>query len=217
LGTIITNKAQVFDRLIVGPETGRRVERVMVETEIIDLTTGLAAGDEQSFRQFHTLYFDPLLRYLVVVTGGDEQAALDALQETLLRVVRHARPFTEKEVFWSWLTVLARSAAKDGGRKKSSYLKLLTRYATAWVNRKGDSEPVRDTDSEIVAQLGPALESIGETDRLLVEGKYYEGQSTKQLASSTGMTEKAVESRLLRARRKIKSKLLTLLSDDSTV
>src|ERR1051325_3867078 len=82
-----------------------------------DLTRRLAAGEEAAFREFHVAYFDRLLRYLLVVARGDEDAARDALQETFVRVVRHAKRFDCEDAFWSWLTLLARSAAADGGRK----------------------------------------------------------------------------------------------------
>jgi len=45
-----------------------------------------------------------------VVTGGNEHAAREALQAALVRVVRHVRLFDAEDKFWSWLTVLARSA-----------------------------------------------------------------------------------------------------------
>ncbi len=77
------------------------------------LTGGLAARDEEAFRQFHAAYFDRLLRYHLVIMRGDEHAAHEALQETFLRVVRPPRRCDDEEIFWSWLTVLARSAATD--------------------------------------------------------------------------------------------------------
>src|SRR5207247_3024372 len=93
------------------------------------LTRGLATGDEEAFRKFHAAYFDRLLRYLFVATKGDEEAAREALQETMTRVVRYAQPFDSGEVFWSWLTVLARSAVVDAGRKQQRYWRLLKGYA----------------------------------------------------------------------------------------
>src|SRR5712671_2079636 len=77
------------------------------DESILELTRRLARGDEEAFRKFHDAYFDRLLRYLFVITKGDQEAAREALQETMTRVVRYARPFDSEEVFWSWLTVLA--------------------------------------------------------------------------------------------------------------
>src|ERR1041385_3954857 len=77
------------------------------------LTRSLAAGDELAFEQFHSLYFDRLYRFLLVVTRGQEHDAQEALQQTLLRVIRYARVFRSEEAFWCWLKVVARSAARD--------------------------------------------------------------------------------------------------------
>ena len=70
----------------------------------------MARGDQNAYRRFYELYFDRLLRYMLVVTGN-EQAAREALHSTMLRVARHARRFDSEAVFWRWLTVLGRSSA----------------------------------------------------------------------------------------------------------
>ena len=97
-------------------------------TDIAALTGRMTAGDEDAYRMFHELYFQRLLRYLLIVTGGREEAAREALQLALLRVVRHIRRFDAEAVFWSWLTVLARSALVDEERKRHRYLAFLDRF-----------------------------------------------------------------------------------------
>ena len=52
-----------------------------------------------AYRTFHNAYFDRLLRYLLVGGGGDEEAAREALQLTLVRVVRHVKVFDAEEKF----------------------------------------------------------------------------------------------------------------------
>src|SRR6185295_14964475 len=68
--------------------------------------------------RFHELYSGRLHRYLLVLARGHETEAADALQATLTRIARHIRTFDAEDVFWSWLTVLARSAAVDEARKQ---------------------------------------------------------------------------------------------------
>src|SRR5207302_7977830 len=65
--------------------------------DIAALTAGMAKGDEDAYRMFHELYFHRFLRYLLVVMGGREEAAREALQLSLLRVVRHIRKFDSEE------------------------------------------------------------------------------------------------------------------------
>ena len=78
--------------------------------DVPGLTARMRRGEEAAYRDFFDAYYNRLLRYLLVVAAGDEASAAEALQSTLLRVVRHIKVFAAEEVFWSWLTVLARSA-----------------------------------------------------------------------------------------------------------
>ena len=53
-----------------------------------------------------------------------------------------------------------------------------------------------------------SLEGLGPEDRRLIEGKYTEGATMKELGADTGLTEKAVESRILRLRRELRERML---------
>ena len=179
---------------------------------ITALTSGLAKGEEQAFRQFHAAYFNRLLRYLFVITRGDEHAAREALQETMTRVVRYARRFNSEETFWSWLTVLARSAAVDGGRKRQRYWRLIRTYALWWIPQSDGAN--KEADAYLEQLLPECMEGLDEMERALVEKKYLQGNSTRELALEYGLTERAVESRLLRARRELRQRLLKRLKDE---
>ena len=181
------------------------------------LTKGLAARDEEAFRRFHAVYFDRLLRYHLVLARGDEHAAHEALQETLLRVVRHARRFEDERMFWSWLTALARSAAVDGGRKRHRYWRLLAGYARSFIRTENATAPSEDADALWHDLLRRTMDELEPDVRRLVEGKYLRRVSVRELAMETGLTEKAVESRLLRARRELRHKVLTKFRNENTV
>ena len=177
-------------------------------SSIDQLTRAMARGDEPAFREFHELYFDRLLRYSVVITFGDEEAAKDAVQEAYLRVVRHVRAFADEHVFWSWLTVLARSAVRDAGRKKQSYWRLLRTFAQSLLISDASSQREDSFEEPYLAMLDRSLAGLAPTDRDLIEAKYFRGASVRELAEAGNVTEKAVESRLLRARRQLKESLL---------
>jgi RNA polymerase sigma-70 factor (ECF subfamily) len=182
--------------------------------ETRSLTAALAIGDEEAFRQFHTAYFDRLFRYLIVVTRGDEDAARDALQETFTRVVRHARAFESPESLWSWLAMLARSAAADVGRKRRTYWRLIASYAMSLIPSGSDAGN-DSTDERLQALLQQALATLPEVERALVQAKYEWRVSVRDLAAEYGLTEKAVESRLVRARREMRTTVLTMLKNEN--
>lgn len=178
---------------------------------IAALTRGLTAHDEAAFREFHARYFDRLYQFLLVVARGQEHEAQEALQETLLRVARKARAFDDEEAFWCWLKTVARNAARDSGRKQRRYFALLERFSF----RRGEVEGQTGNgiESRLQLLLTESLNELTPDERLLVESKYLDGAAVRELSARTGLTEKAVESRLLRLRRHLRERLLKKLNE----
>jgi RNA polymerase sigma-70 factor, ECF subfamily len=177
-------------------------------TSVSGLTRRLARGDETAFREFHALYFERLYHFLLLVTHGQKHPAQDALQETLLRVARYAREFDDEEVFWCWLKAIARNAARDGGRKRRRYLALLDTFAFL----SPSPEPAAPAEDNRLRELvDEGLGELDANDRLLLEQKYLRGATVADLATQTGSSEKAIESRLLRLRRQLAAVLLKKL------
>jgi RNA polymerase sigma-70 factor (ECF subfamily) len=178
-------------------------------TVVALLTRRLAAGEEEAFREFHRLYFDRLYHFLLAVTGGQEAEAQEALQETLLRLLRQRRVFSEEEVFWCWLKAVARNAARDGQRQHRRYFALLQNFAL------GRGRAARETDGGEESRLGAALEEcleeLAPEERQLMENKYVGGETVRELSTAAGLSEKAVESRLLRLRRHLRARIVEKL------
>jgi RNA polymerase sigma-70 factor (ECF subfamily) len=174
------------------------------------LTRRLAAGDEAAFREFHAAYFQRLFRYVLVLTRGDEPMACDTTQDTLLRVVRHARPFEEEKIFWDWLTRLARSAAADHGRKTSRYRRMLGLF----LSQQSEETPAPE-ESPLQDALALALQTLPEPDRELLLAKYERGDSVRELSATAGVTEEAIESRLARARRALREAAFHILRHET--
>lgn len=174
----------------------------------------MTGGDETAYRVFYDAYFNRLLRYLLVVTGGNEETSREALQLALVRVVRHIKPFAAEEKFWSWLTVLARSALADEGRKRRRYFAFLERFT-----RQQESTPAAlndgEADEQLRALLAGKLAALPEDERQLVEQKYLLHQSVRVIADGQQTTEKAVESKLSRVRRKLKDAVLAELKNET--
>lgn len=173
------------------------------------LTGRMVRGDEDAWREFHGRYFDRLWRYLLVVTRGEEEAAREAVQLTFVRTARHIRRFESEAALWSWLTVLARSAVIDEQRKRSRYRAFLDRFRD-WSQRQSGPAP-HDADGLLRERLKSGLHEMPAADRELLERKYLAGASVRDMATERGDTEKAVESRLGRARQRLKTLILERL------
>ncbi|MEP6663758.1 MAG: sigma-70 family RNA polymerase sigma factor [Verrucomicrobiota bacterium] len=182
-----------------------------VFAHIVDLTRGLAVHDEAAFREFHARYFDRLYRFLLVVSRGQEHEAQEALQETMLRVARHARAFHDEDAFWCWLKSVARNTARDGGRKQRRYFALLERFSLR--HDVVELQTQDGAESRLQTLLAESLNELAPDERALLEGKYLDGTAVRELSVNSGLTEKAVESRLLRLRHQLRERLLKKLNE----
>ncbi len=173
----------------------------------------MQAGDDTAYREFFEAYYHRLLCYLLVVAAGDEEAAAEALQSMLLRVVRHIKVFADDETFWSWLTVLARSAFIDQSRKRRRYLAFLDRFSkVSELDAPGPKSS--EADARMHAALDRSLAALPEDERELVEWKYFAHRSVRDIAAVLQTSEKAIESRLVRIRRKLRLALVAELKNE---
>lgn len=181
--------------------------------EVRVLTAQMAQGDENSFRTFHAAYGGRLFRYLLVLACGNHDRATEALQATLVRVARYVKPLPNEQVFWSWLTVLARSALFDAGRAKRRYLSFLDRFLL-------HDRLVRDAGREIGEErrlailLQEQLDLLPAEERRLIEQKYYEQYSVREIATAANKSEKAIDSLLVRIRAKLRRAVLEALQHE---
>ncbi|HEU5396327.1 MAG TPA: sigma-70 family RNA polymerase sigma factor [Verrucomicrobiae bacterium] len=182
--------------------------------DIAALTRAMTRGDEMAYRTFYQLYFDRLLRYLLVVAGGNEDVAREALQLALVRVVRHIKVFDDDEKFWSWLTVLARSAFADERKKSRRYFSFLERFsAQAGVENDGAADPGADRQLQNLLQQN--LAALPADEQQILQRKYLDRQNVRSIAEELDTTEKAVESKLSRLRKKLKNAVLAELKRES--
>lgn len=166
-----------------------------------------------AWRAFYDAYFDRLWRYLLVVAAGNEDTAREALQGALIRVARHIKVFRDESVFWSWLAVLARSAFADETRKRRRYFAFLEKF-TRHTEIENTSENDGAADQRLRALLEQHLTALPANERQLVEQKYILRRSVREIAGGRQTTEKAVESKLSRVRRKLKDAILAGLKNE---
>jgi RNA polymerase sigma-70 factor (ECF subfamily) len=166
-----------------------------------------------AYREFFDAYFSRLSRYLLVVTAGNEDATREALQGTFMRVVKHIKVFSDEATFWSWLTVLARSSLSDDTRKRRRYFAFLDRFTDHATIDRASANDVRG-EERLRELLEQNLKILQPEERELLEWKYFDGRSVRDIAGQLQTTEKAIESRLVRVREKLKQAVLAQLKHE---
>jgi RNA polymerase sigma factor (sigma-70 family) len=85
----------------------------------------------------------------------------------------------------------------------------------AWHTRTQQAVPVDpEADAKVVSLLETSLGALPFDERRLVEAKYFARRSVREIAEYLDLTEEAVESRLVRIRRKLKETILEGLKRD---
>ena len=174
----------------------------MREQDIIDL---LKQRNEKGMDEL-LLYYGPLIRYVIAPILQNPQDREDCLSDTVMRVWEKAEQFDTSKGSWrAWLTAVARNTALDYARKNS-------RSGNVQELSENTPSPEPNPEEMIMRQerrtaLNMALRRLPPNSRMLFYRKYYYLQSTAQIASELGMTERAVEGKLYRMKKQLRKAL----------
>ncbi|MCH7873346.1 MAG: sigma-70 family RNA polymerase sigma factor [Planctomycetes bacterium] len=149
----------------------------------------------------------PLYRFVSRRAGRSRQLAEDITQETYLRAVAQWKNGRRPENALAWLQTVARNLLLNHYRRRSP-----ESLEASSVECVLQAEPVEDPDATAVVYWG--LAHLGRSRRRLLEAFYIEGRSTRKIATDLGVTERAVEGRLRRARQALKVRLTPLMRKD---
>ncbi|MHC4520224.1 MAG: RNA polymerase sigma factor [Planctomycetota bacterium] len=127
---------------------------------------------------------------------GDRHDAEDAAQQALLRGFMHIGNLRNSERFGAWIAEIARNLCRDAMRRRRP------QGVSVRPNRDG-----AHADSESHRQLEAALGNLSQDYRMPLLLFYFNGRSTKSIAETLGISQAAVQTRLSRARRKLRDLL----------
>ena len=97
----------------------------------------------------------------------------------------------------------------DEERKRHRYLAFLDRF---FRREQIEAASSVEADGRLEELLAANLDTLSWEERELIQRKYFARESVKQIAADLGATEKAIESQLVRIRRKLKTGILTQLN-----
>ncbi|NQV31880.1 MAG: sigma-70 family RNA polymerase sigma factor [Phycisphaeraceae bacterium] len=179
------------------------------QLDIPVLTQAVRHGDQRAFEQLYHAVFAPLYRYLLVCSSGKEQEVQEALQETLIRMARHMKGFDHASDLWNWIRCVGRNALTDQMRQIKRRPRCLPLAPDMdLVQAPTEQDPL----GELTHHLDHCLHQLPHAEQTLIQGKYLEAKSHKTLAQEHGLTAKAIESRLARIRKKLKTLILKRLT-----
>jgi RNA polymerase sigma-70 factor (ECF subfamily) len=170
------------------------------------------AGRQDAFRELLARYREPIYRFIRASTG-DAQEALDLTQDTFVAAFAALGRFDRSRPLLTWLRRIALNKCRDWGRRRRLRTML---WRTAQIDAAHDmaddaiAPDVQAADRAELARVNAAIVRLPARLRETLILRTVEGLGQAETADVLGINEKAVETRLYRAR----SKLSELLANE---
>ncbi len=156
---------------------------------------------------------DRWLRTVVAARLGEPQAVDEVMQEVSLAAVAQRAPIADSAKIAPWLYRLAVRQALLYRRKQGRRRRLADRYVE---HRRAEENghPADPLDWLVAAErrqlVRQAIDRLADRDVEILLLKYVENWSYQQIAQRLGVSQAAVESRLHRARARLREQLKSL-------
>lgn len=159
---------------------------------------------EEQLRRIYRDTIGALYGYASRRCGGQRELAEDVTQEVWLRAVREWRRHGVPDSPLGWLTTVARNLILNHLRRKESVP--LDAVSPAEVLNAIEHNTVSDS-AEIASIVSQALLRLPPREARLLEAFHYDRCKMSQIAEAYGISERAVEGRLRRARERLRREL----------
>jgi RNA polymerase sigma-70 factor (ECF subfamily) len=173
----------------------------------VELLYGARQGDAEAWRTLYGRYLPFVWRQAHAILG-DSHAAEDVTSEVMLALLRNIQNL-ESDVpkLGGWLRAVVRCKAADHQRALIRSRTKLAVAATRLAANDSQTQPAPSAPLEVVetkSRVHLALDALPERQRIVLEWKYLDSLSVREMAERLGETEKAVESVLYRGRREFR-------------
>ncbi len=148
-----------------------------------------------------------LYRFVSRRSGGSRELAEDITQETYLRAVREWRNGRRPDNPLAWLQTVARNMLLNHYRRKTPEL-----IEAARIEALFDDGTTDGPDAAALVYWG--LARLGRRRVELLEAFYLEDKTTATIAREFGISERAVEGRLRRARQALRARLERIIKQN---
>jgi RNA polymerase sigma factor (sigma-70 family) len=170
-----------------------------VQDKIIELITTQRDEGLKLLQQ----HYSGLVHYIVGNILQNKNDTEECINDIYLKVWKSIASYSpEKGKFSTWLTVISRNTALN--YLKHKYRKHEELQADTAHSSSPEDAVLRRERSE---ELKRALSMLSFEERHIFYRKYYYLQRTAQIAAELGMTERAIEGRLYRLRKKLQKEL----------
>jgi RNA polymerase sigma-70 factor (ECF subfamily) len=174
------------------------------------LVKQMLAGDGRAFDQFFNENFARLYRFALTRLSDDPDAAREVAQVSLTRAIRKLHTYRAESALFTWLCAICRNETSDWLAKQSRYREhIVLTEDFPEVQAAVDSFQAPEQMSperhyrriEGLRLIQVALDRLPARYGNVLEWKYIEGRSVKEIAERLEMGAEATQSLLARAKK----------------
>ena len=176
------------------------------DQELVNLAD---AGQQQAHRELMRRYQEPVFR-LINNSIRDQNEALDLLQETFVSAFSALKRYDQSRSFKIWVSRIALNKCRDWARRRA--VRSFFTFARPIEAAEDYQSDTPDSFSQAVGKaellsVEKAMAQLPHNLREILVLRGVEELSQTEAASALGISEKAVETRLYRARAQLKKLL----------
>ena len=174
------------------------------------LVKQLLDGDQRAFDHFFEDNFARLYRFAIVRLSDDPEGAREVVQIVLTRAIRKMHTYRAESALFTWLCAICRNEISDWLSKQSRYrdhIVLVEDFPEIQSAVDSLVAPLADSPErhyqrvEAMRLIQVALDSLPAKYGNVLEWKYVEGHSVKEIAARLEIGAEATQSLLARAKR----------------
>jgi len=186
------------------------------------LARRILAGDEAAFRGLFDHAFPRLYRYTLARLDGDAEAARDVVQQAFCRAIERLAGYRGEAALYTWLFQVCRSALADHYRARGRESRVVTpledlpqvRAVLETLAAPLTAEPETELWRSQVSRLVQAtVDALPDRYADVLEWKYVDDCPVRTIAERLGVSDKAAESTLSRAREAFRAAIYDLAGD----
>lgn len=170
----------------------------------------LLGGDERAFDRFFEENFGRLYRFALARLSDDPEAAREIAQVTLTRALRKLHTYRAESALFTWLCAICRNETSEWLRSQARYREhvvLIEDFpevqaaVDTWRAPQDLGPEANYCRAESVRLIQVAMDRLPPHYGDVLEWKYIEGRSVKEIAGRLQLGQEATQSLLARARR----------------
>lgn len=174
------------------------------------LAKQILAGDPRAFDRFFDENFARLHRFASARLGGDAEAAKEVVQTSLAKALRKMAGYRAEAAMFTWLCAICRNEISDWLARQGRYrdhivlvedLPEVNAAIDSWQAPPEDGPERHYQRVEAIRLIQVALDRLPAKYGNVLEWKYVEGHSVREISARLGIGAEATQSLLARAKR----------------